>query len=153
MSGVSDISFRALVMNESSAAMLAQELTHRAKHTAEITLESISSTFTHCTHSALLFLWVFRLSYLFAWSQDYTTWPFWLILILPTAAVTDLFLLCQSPVVQFLVRIYLICRSHQFSLEFSVCSDEILECLWTSRPLIAPPPLFQVYFLLQRQQP
>lgn len=47
MSGVSDISFRALVMYGSSADITAQELTHSAKYRAEITLDSISSTTTH----------------------------------------------------------------------------------------------------------
>lgn len=42
MSGVSDISFRAVAMCESSAPMTPQELTHSATNTAEKILDSIS---------------------------------------------------------------------------------------------------------------
>lgn len=46
MSGVSDISCRALVMCGSSAKVETQELTHSIKYTVEITLNSIFLSFT-----------------------------------------------------------------------------------------------------------
>lgn len=54
MSGVSDISCRALVSIGSSAALMVQELTHSAKNIAEITLDSIFQTF-FTVFNALLF--------------------------------------------------------------------------------------------------
>lgn len=100
MSGVSDISLRALVMCGSSAE--AQELTHSARYTAEITLDSISWT---CSS----FLCVPKLT-----SSETSV-----ILILLTAAGTDFSLVCQS---LFGFCLYL----SRFSLQFSVRFRSIL---------------------------
>lgn len=88
MSGVSDISFRALVMCGSSAEVAGQELTHSATYRAEITLDSISYT----PLNALLSFFLVSLIFL-KLTQLYPVFNLWVILTLITAAGTDFFLL------------------------------------------------------------